>query len=139
MMSWPSLAIFSESLSMGELQEYKTLATTVMAVQWFKNGDHPLDKSEAIVIDQKEFLSEGKFVRRFRHPDIDGDEACDRCGHNFHSHGFIEVPDDGIGDPDAGLTVCPSDYVVTNEEGDTYPTPAEEFEKTYNLRAGYGG
>lgn len=119
---------------MGELQEYKTLATTVLAVQWFKNGDHPLDGSEAIVIDQKEFLSEGKLVRRFRSPDIDGDERCDRCGHPFHIHGWIDVEDD----PE-GHTVCPSDYVVTNEAGDTYPTPAEDFEREFNLRAGYGG
>lgn len=116
------------------MAEYKTLTTTVQATQWFKNGDHPEDGSYPITVNGETFMSEGKLVRRFRRPDKPGTRSCDLCGHDFHIHGWIDVEDS----PE-GLMVCPSDYVVTNEFGDTYPTPAAEFEKTYNLKAGYGG
>lgn len=117
---------------MDDLQEYKTGTTTVKAVQWFANGDHPLDNARPIVIDGDEFLSEGEIVRRFRSPDIKGTDVCDKCGNIFHVHGWID-------DTDGGQTVCPRDYVITNEAGDTYPTPEKDFESTYNLKAGYGG
>lgn len=114
------------------MAEYKTLATTVEATQWFKNGDHPKDRSYEIMVDGDIFLTEGKVVRRFRNPAFSGDKTCDRCGHIYHVHGWIDTGG-------SGLMVCPSDYVVTNEAGDIYPTSADEFEMTYNLRAGYGG
>lgn len=114
------------------MSEYQTGTTKVEAVQWFKNGDHPLDESYEITVNGETFLTEGKLVRRYRNPDRPGSESCDLCGHIMHDHGWIDVPDEG-------LTVCPSDYIVTTEEGDVYPCPAGIFATTYNLKAGYGG
>lgn len=108
------------------MTEYQTGNTKVNAIQWFKNGDHPLDESYEITVNGQQFLSEGKLVKRFRHPDKPGNYSCDLCGHTMHTHGWIDVPDEG-------LTVCPSDFIVTTEEGDVYPCPAGIFATTYNI------
>lgn len=80
----------------------------VIAHQWFKNGDHPDDKSVPLSISTEnrltEYLSEGKVVRRFRHPNIPGEEVCSACGSTRDHHGWLEGGDN---------SVCPGDYVVT--------------------------
>ena len=67
----------------------------IEATQWFRNGDHPQDR--CYYIDDKSpdrFLSEGKVVRYFRHPDIPGKSICKHCGLSMHKHGWIDVPED---------------------------------------------
>lgn len=108
------------------MTEYQTGNTKIKATQWFKNGDHPDDKSYLITVDGDTFLTEGMLVRRFRSPDMPGATVCDKCGHIMHNHGWIDIPDEG-------LTVCPSDFIVTTEEGEVYPCPAGIFATTYNI------
>jgi hypothetical protein len=108
------------------MTEYQTGTTKVEATQWFKNGDHPLDESILVGIDGNLVLTEGKIVRRFRNPNQTGTESCDLCGHLMHIHGWI----DGSGEV---TTVCPSDFVVTTEEGEVYSCPAGIFATTYNI------
>jgi hypothetical protein len=95
------------------------LTFIIEAHQWFKNGDHPDDKCVPIVATGKVedgfkageiFQSEGKVVRYFRHPQIDGRSICDKCGKTMHDHGWI----DSSG---GGQNVCPGDWVITDEVG----------------------
>ena len=82
-------------------------------VQWFKNGDHPGDDVFRPFEDtgEKPTMSrEGKVVRYFRRPDIEGASKCPDCERMMHDHGWIDVPPDGI-------AVCPGSFVVTNPDG----------------------
>lgn len=77
------------------------------AVRWFKNGDHPLDGNERFTDGEfKGELLEGKVVRYYRHPLIDGSYICKSCGHIMHEHGWID---------DGDQVVCPGDWVITKE------------------------
>ena len=93
-----------------------------MRIQWFKNGDHPLDGNETFIgSDGKPFRREGRVVRYFRHPAIPGHTSCAMCGQAMNVHGFIDTP--GV-----GQTVCPGSFVVTNERGEhsseSYTSPS---------------
>ena len=95
-------------------------AESTTTVQWFKNGDHPLDYAEdregfengelvtfsASLCKAKEW--EGAIVRYFRHPNIDGLVDCHLCGATMHEHGRL---DDG----ETGPLVCPGDLIVTTD------------------------
>jgi hypothetical protein len=95
-------------------------AEETTTVQWFKNGDHPLDYAEdregfengemvtfsAALCKAKEW--EGGIVRYFRHPNIDGLVDCHMCGATMHEHGWL---DDGGN----GQVVCPGDFIVTTD------------------------
>ena len=88
----------------------------VEAYRWFKNGDHPEDDSDG--------LKEGKVVRRFRDPNINGDDLCMSCGHKMHDHGWIDTPE-------GGHRVCPGDWIIRGVEGEYYPCKHSVFVKTY--------
>jgi hypothetical protein len=77
------------------------------AVQWFENGDHPDDEIRQVPYLDREgtFDSEGKVVRRFRHPNVPSDHICSNCGEKYHIHGWIDSGMDG-------QTVCPGQWVV---------------------------
>ena len=90
----------------------------VEATRWFKNGDHPDDYvaseqgfegGELVEFtgeQRRERGWEGKVVRYFRHPSVDGATICLVCQSLMHDHGWIDQGQNGI-------TVCPGDYVVT--------------------------
>ncbi len=96
----------------------KSESTTT--VQWFKNGDHPLDYPE----DREGFENgelvtfsaalcktngwEGAIVRYFRHPNIAGLTDCHLCGATMHEHGWLD-------DEGNGQIVCPGDFIVTTD------------------------
>jgi hypothetical protein len=80
-------------------------------IVWWKNGDHPKDNvwrpfedTGKVPIEPRE----GKFIRYFRHPCIDGKSKCEDCGYIMNDHGWI---DDGAG----GEKVCPGDYVTVED------------------------
>ena len=116
--------------------KWKTKAGEVDAVQWFKNGDHPLDYSktrfgyrdgELVKFSPEEARDkewEGDVVRYFRHPEVPGERACPLCGRRVNDHGWI---DEGSG----GQTVCPGDWVVTAADGSFFVMRARAFEATY--------
>ena len=114
------------------------------AVQWWKNGDHPLDRVGEREVDIVALLTqrpelcgpdgvtgpipedaptyeriEGAVVRFFRRP---GDEYAghlmhDVCGRTWHDHGWLDTGGDG-------QIVCPGDWILP---GPVWPKPGERF------------
>jgi hypothetical protein len=123
------------------LKKYRKKPVVVEAVQWFKNGDHPEDDCRWVVLtedqvkhlidseicldaDTDPFLSEGKIVRYYRHPRMDGETACSKCGDIMHNHGWIDTLEDGH-------NVCPGDWIIKGVKGEFYPCKPDIFELTY--------
>lgn len=104
---------------------YKKKSSVIQAVQWFKNGDHPEDGIE--VFEDGEFkgeLLEGKVVRYYRTPELDGKQLCIHCGYVMHEHGWLDTGK-------RGHVVCPGDFIITNVNGDRFPCKPEIFNKKY--------
>jgi len=97
--------------------KYRKKPTVIEAHRWFKNGDHPED-------DSFPNETEGKVVRYFRHPNIDGDVDCSHCQIRMHDHGWIDTLE-------GGHNVCPSDWIITSVKGEIYPCKPDIFEQTY--------
>lgn len=98
---------------------------TVHAYQWFKNGDHPEDNTSWITPPEgASFESEGKVVRYYRHPSMDGLQHCQQCGNIMHLHGWIDTLE-------GGHIVCPGDWIITGIQGEHYPCKPRIFEATY--------
>ena len=87
----------------------------IEAHQWFQNGDHPEDHCDK--------GSEGKVVRRYRRPDIPGEDRCGQCKSLYHAHGWIDTGD-------GGWVVCPGDWIVT-DGGGYFPNRSDTFLKIY--------
>jgi len=97
----------------------------IEATRWFKNGDHPDDA--CYYIDDKSpgrFLSEGKVVRYFRHPEVPDDRQCGQCLEPMVLHGWIDTLE-------AGHRVCPGDWIVQGIKGEYYSCKDEIFRLTY--------
>ena len=104
---------------------YRKLPVVIDAVQWLRNGDHPDDGDE--VFEEGEFKGEpleGKLVRYYRTPDIDGKHPCQKCGHIMHYHGWIDTLE-------GGHIVCPHDWIIKGVAGEFYPCKPDIFEATY--------
>lgn len=88
-----------------------------VAIQWHENGDHPQDHSITLFDSETgaPFLSEGKIVRRFRHPDVHGDAVCWLCGFTYDAHGWID-PDNRKASK--ASNVCPGDWIIQIGEND---------------------
>ena len=100
------------------MAKFRKKTAVIDASQWHQNGDHPLDDYTAGT------PNEGRLVRRYRHPDIDGKTECKDCGYIMHVHGWIDSGGDGH-------TVCPEDWIITNEHNEHYPRKPDIFEQTY--------
>lgn len=107
------------------MSKFRKKPVVIEATQWFENGDHPQDNSIPIENPGEEvFLSEGAVVRRFRHPDVSGDSACEVCHQPYHVHGWIDTLE-------GGHRVCPGDFIITGVKGEVYPCKPDIFEATY--------
>jgi hypothetical protein len=92
----------------------------IEAHRWQQNGDHPGDNCQVIPAtlpgdEYSEFWSEGRVVRYYRNPDLDGGFQCPLCGITMHLHGWIE-PENSIGvfaDNGNGTVVCPGSMIIT--------------------------
>ena len=105
--------------------KYRKKPVVIEATQWFKNGDHPQDECfECTSEDGSKFLSEGKVVRYFRNPDIDGESRCKQCQVIMHRHGWIDTLE-------GGHIVCPGDFIITGVAGERYPCKRTIFADTY--------
>lgn len=105
------------------------------AVQWFKNGDHPLDyvedthgyeNGELRVFtgaDRKAKGWEGALVRYFRHPKIEDESTCKDCGQIMLNHGFIDTHP-------ISHKVCPGDWIIT-QLFEYIPCKPDIFAATY--------
>lgn len=104
---------------------YRKKPVEVEATQWFQNGDHPEDRwtSEG-VIHPDEGDVEGRVVRYYRTPALDGRALCQHCDDIIHNHGWIDTLE-------GGHRVCPGDWIITGVAGERYPCKPEIFEATY--------
>ncbi len=107
--------------------KYRKKPVVIEATPWFKSGDHPEDDRETFTgSDGKPFLGEGKIVRYYRTPDIDGQVPCQHCGDIMHNHGWIDTLE-------GGHVVCPGDWIITGVKGERYPCKPDIFAATYDL------
>jgi hypothetical protein len=118
---------------MVEEREYIRTPKTFRACQWFKNGDHPQDKSIMVQGLEGASPSEGKVVRRYlNHHDIDADQLCliAKCSKAMNDHGWIDSGG-------YGQTVCPGDFIV-NKRGHYVAVPNAEFRSEHTPEYQYG-
>jgi len=115
------------------MAKYRKKPVVIEATQWFKNGDHPKDHdhigegpfSQMDLEKYAEYTqSEGKVVRYYRTPDLDGQTKCKKCGEIMHLHGWTETLE-------GGHIVCPGDFIITGVQGEIYPCKPDIFEATY--------
>ena len=109
------------------MAKYRKKPVVVDIVQWFKNGDHPDDKTHMIHSSRdsdQEFFSEGKVVRYYRRPECDGQKQCKKCSNIMHLHGWIDTLE-------GGHIVCPGDWIITGIKGERYPCKPDIKEATY--------
>lgn len=107
------------------MSKFRKKPIVIEATQWFKNGDHPKDACEIIPLGEgTSFLSEGKVVRYYRRPDVEGEMTCKHCGFTMHAHGWIDTLE---GDH----IVCPGDWIITGVANEMYPCKPDIFEQTY--------
>lgn len=107
--------------------KYRKKPVVIEATQWFKNGDHPKDNCFPVQPsegDKEIFMSEGKVVRYYRTPKLDGKHQCMYCNDIMHNHGWIDTME-------GGHIVCPSDWIITGVAGENYPCEPKIFESTY--------
>lgn len=116
--------------------KYRKKPIVIEATQWFKNGDHPLDRVGTIEVDQlfpddptkKYVRGEGAVVRFYRHPEVAGSrlhvEGTEACHRPFHEHGWIDTAE-------GGHIVCPGDFIITGVKGEVYPCKPGIFAATY--------
>ena len=105
--------------------KYIKKPVAIEATQWFKSGDHPKDDRDTFYTEESgEFLGEGKTVRYYRRPDLDGQDKCKNCSDIMHNHGWIDTLE-------GGHIVCPKDYIIKGIKGEFYPCKPDIFVQTY--------
>lgn len=120
--------------------KFRKRPVVIEASQWFKNGDHPDDGNGVFPEKNTSGLPstfnplyggeyagqrlEGKVVRYFRRPDVDGHTFCGQCGFTMHEHGWIDTLE-------GGHNVCPGDWIITGVKGERYPCKPDIFAATY--------
>jgi len=91
--------------------KFCTKIVEVEAHQWFKNGDHPNDQTKDMLNDYgHRFKSEGRVVRYYRIPVMDGMLPCEKCGRVMQSHGWLDSFTHN-------QVVCPGDWVISHPNG----------------------
>ncbi len=118
------------------MTQYRKKPVVIDAVQWHKNGDHPLDYANPVdgigggvmvsysAEHQKGHDWEGQVVRYYRHPEDDGAGLCHHCLAKKHDHGWIDTLE-------GGHVVCPGDWIIRGVQGELYPCKPDIFEQTY--------
>lgn len=106
--------------------KYRKKPVVIDATQWFESGDHPKDNRDTFDTGDGPFLGEGKVVRYYRTPNLDGQVKCKRCNDIMYNHGWIETPE-------GGHIVCPGDFIITGIQGEFYPCKPDIFNATYDL------
>lgn len=114
--------------------KFRKKPVVIEAIQWFKNGDHPLDYAETrfigtemrmlTVAERASNQWEGDVVRYFRSPNVSGREACKHCAAPMHTHGWIDTLE-------GGHIVCPGDWIITGVKGEHHPCKPDIFAQTY--------
>ncbi len=102
--------------------KFRKKPVVIEATQWFKHGDHPEDRRRPERVIPEDW--EGRVVRYYRTPDLDGQSVCKHCGNIMHVHGWIDTLE-------GGHIVCPGDWIITGVKGEHYPCKPDIFEATY--------
>ena len=102
---------------------FRKKPVVIQAYKWLRNGDHPDDFADRNNGDGRPEC-EGMVVRYFRHPNVEGDSACAKCGQLAHDHGWIDTLE-------GGHRVCPGDWIITGVKGERYPCKPDIFAATY--------
>ncbi len=105
--------------------KFRKKPVEIEATQWFKSGDHPDDDRETYDAGNGPFLGEGKVVRYYRTPQLDGLHECKHCAVIMHDHGWIDTLE-------GGHIVCPGDWIITGIAGERYPCKPNIFDATYD-------
>lgn len=100
------------------MAKFRKKPVVIEAVQWFKNGDYPLD---GVVIE----VPRGRMIHFFRVTDVSGVSRCAHCSQETHAHGWIDTLE-------GGHIVCPGDWIITGVKGERYPCKPDIFEATYD-------
>jgi len=111
--------------------KYKKKPALIEATQWFRNGDHPQDRSVPIDggLDRDSGkLTEGKVVGYFRAQHIPGGRFCSECGNVMQHHGMLT--EEFAVNPEE--IVHPGDYIVTSRKGKYFVQRPEQFEAMYD-------
>ncbi|PZG12951.1 hypothetical protein C1I95_24730 [Micromonospora craterilacus] len=88
---------------------HRRRSTDVAAVQWWQHGDHPA-------------------VQAFRHSAFSGEYPHESgCGRPWDDHGWINTDD-------AGIRVCPGDWIITEQHGRLSVVHPPEFEADYEVK-----
>lgn len=106
------------------MSKYRKKPVVIEATQWLKNGDHPNDNCETFDSGEGPFQGEGKVVRYYRRPELNGQDPCLKCGEIMHEHGWIDTLE-------GGHIVCPRDWIITGVQGEFYPCKPDIFAATY--------
>jgi len=119
------------------VSKYRKKPVVIEAEQWFKNGDHPKDHdhigkgpfSQMALERYYDYTqTEGKIVRYYRTPALNGQTLCKYCGKIMHDHGWIDTLE-------GGHIVCPGDWIVegyTTELGvHHWPVKPDYFAENY--------
>lgn len=119
------------------MSKFRKKPIEVEATQWWKNGDHPEDYMNDLVMEtmdgerdrttadyQREHNWEGQVVRYFRKPGTPGEALDEMCQQRWHDHGWIDTFE-------GGHVVCPGDWIITGVENEMYPCKPSIFEATY--------
>src|SRR5258708_751031 len=98
------------------MPKFRKRPVVIEATQWFHNGDHPQDDCDTYdyTDGSGSFLSEGKVVRYYRHPQVSGERPCEKCGRRMHDHGWVDTLE-------GGHIVCPGDWIITGVANEKYP------------------
>ena len=104
--------------------KFRNKPVVVEAMQWLRNGDHPDDDRDTFDAGGGPFLGEGKVVRYYRTPDLDGQTFCQYCDVTMHKHGWIDTLE-------GGHIVCPGDWVIKGVKGEFYPCKPDIFAQSY--------
>lgn len=105
------------------MTKFRKKPVVIEAHQWHQNGDHPLDYDGSF--NAGDAPLEGKLVRYYQRPNVDGLTLCKHCGVIMHDHGWIDTLE-------AGHNVCPGDWIITGVKGEHYPCKPDIFDETYD-------
>ncbi len=94
---------------MVKYRNYIKKPIVVQAVQWVRDGDHPMVREPIIFPDPN--------------------EMCAKCNQPLHRHGWIDTLE-------GGHVVCVGDYIIKGVEGEFYPCKPDIFKKTYKPEDG---
>lgn len=109
------------------MPQFRRKPALTEATQWFKNGDHPQDRSIPVVRPSgTSVLSEGQIVKFFREVSVPGGRFCPECGNIMQKHG-VSPQSNGFDEQ----IVHPGDYIVTDTAGRHYPMRPGKFEAMF--------